>query len=132
MLETRDFIVMFLGLALLALGILPILNKFGMGPGWFSLSLPTSIISYVIALGALFLVYAAVIEITNSNSMGFISLIIALVLLSVGLLPVLHGFGIGPEFFSLGFLGGIGEFLFPILFIVEGFFLLISGFLMEM
>ncbi|MBT7903117.1 hypothetical protein HN587_04570 [Candidatus Woesearchaeota archaeon] len=132
MLETRDFVAMFVGIAIIALGLLPLLSKLGVGPSWFALSLPTNILSYVIAAGALFLVYASIIEITNSNGMGSISIIVALVLLSIGLLPILNGFGIGPAFFSLSFLAGLGDYLFHIIFIVEGFFLLISGFLMEM
>ncbi|MBT5022607.1 hypothetical protein HOK51_03445 [Candidatus Woesearchaeota archaeon] len=133
MLEGKDFAALFVGLALFALGLLPILYKYaGVGPEWFSMSLPANILSYIIALGALFLVYASFIEITNSNSMGFISIIVAIVVLSIGLLPILSSFGIGPAFFSLSFLGGLGELLFHIVFLVEGAFLAMSGFLMEM
>lgn len=133
MLEMKDFLSMIVGAAIGALGLLPLLNKFGMGPSWFALEfLPVAIIGWILAVGALYLVMNSAIEITNSASIGWISMFLALAILAVGVLPLLKNtFGIGPEFFTLTFLGAFGPMLYNVLFIVEGLFLIISGFAME-
>jgi hypothetical protein len=134
MMEAKDIISFIAGALLLALGLLPLLNKFGIGPDWFNVwsFLPITILSWIIAVGALYLVIDSVIEITNSSAIGFISIIIAFVCLLVGVLPILSGFGIGPAFFNLGFLGGASTMIFNIVLILEGLFLMIAMIAMEM
>jgi len=133
MMEAKDILSAVVGLLLFALGLLPLLNSFGIGPAWMALKfLPVTIISWIVAVGALYLVIDSVIEITNSSAIGFISIIIAFVCLAVGVLPILASFGIGPAFFSLGFLGAVSKYLYHIIFMVEGLFLMIAMVAMEM
>ncbi|HII71260.1 TPA: hypothetical protein HA265_00720 [Candidatus Woesearchaeota archaeon] len=133
MIEFKDVLSFIVGLVLFVMGLFPVLAKFKIGPTWFSLSfLPVTIFGWIVAVGALYLVVNSIIEITNSNPIGFVSTIIAFVCLTLGVLPLLRGFGIGPEFFSLGFLGGLGSMLFYIVFMIEGLFLMIAMVAMEM
>lgn len=133
MIEAKDILSAVVGLLLFALGLLPLLNSFGIGPDWMALKfLPVTILSWIVAVGALYLVIDSVIEITNSSAVGFISITIAFVCLVVGVLPILSGFGIGPAFFNMGFLGAVGKYLYHVIFMVEGLFLMIAMIAMEM
>jgi hypothetical protein len=133
MMEAKDIISFIVGLLLFALGLLPLLNSFGIGPDWMAMKfLPVTILAWIVAVGALYLVIDSVIEITNSSSVGFISILIAFVCLAVGILPILHGFGIGPSFFELSFLGAVGKYLYNVIFMLEGLFLMIAMVAMEM
>ncbi|MBW2997608.1 hypothetical protein KY349_04675 [Candidatus Woesearchaeota archaeon] len=134
MMEAKDILSFIAGALLFILGLFPLLSSFGIGPEWFNVwsFLPVTVISWVVAVGALYLVIDSVIEITNSSAIGFISIIIAFVCLMIGVLPILHGFGIGPDFFALGFLGGFTDYLYNIIFMLEGLFLMIAMIAMEM
>ncbi|NQU78241.1 hypothetical protein HQ545_00570 [Candidatus Woesearchaeota archaeon] len=132
--EPKDIISLIVGLLIFALGILPILSWFSIGPEWFDIwqFLPAAIISWVVAAAALYLVIDSVIEITNSASIGVISLVIALICLTAGVLPVLASFNIGPSFFALSFFGGAAQMIFNIVLVIEGLFLMIAMVAMEM
>lgn len=133
MMETKDFISALVGLALVLMGLFPLLATFKIGPSWFALKfLPVTIISWVVAVGALYLVVNSVIEITNSASIGYISIITAFVCLVIGVLPLLASFKIGPAWFALGFLKSIGPILYNIVLMAEGIFLMIAMVAMEM
>jgi hypothetical protein len=134
MIETKDVISFIVGLLLFVLGLLPLLNSFGIGPAWFNLFtfLPVAVFSWIVAVGALYLVIDSVIEITNSASIGYLSIIIAFVCLAIGVLPILAAFGIGPAFFSLSFMGAFSKYLYNIIFIAEGIFLMLAMIFMEM
>jgi len=131
--EAKDIISLLVGLVLFLAGLFPLFAKFGVGPAWFSLSfLPVTIFSWIVAVGALYLVIDSALEITNSSSIGVVSIIVEFVCLTVGILPILHGFGIGPAFFALGFLGPVSTYIYPVIFMVEGAFLMIAMIAMEM
>jgi len=134
MIEAKDIISFIVGLLLFALGALSILGKLNIGPSWFNLwqFLPITIISWIVAVGALYLVIDSVIEITNSSSIGAVSITIAFVCLAIGLLPILKGFGIGPAFFGLDFIGAAKDYIYNIIFMIEGAFLMIAMVAMEM
>lgn len=133
MMEAKDFVSFLVGLLLFCGGLFPLLSKFGVGPDWFSLSfLPLTVFGWIIAVGALYLVINSIIEITNSSSIGFLSIIVAFVCLIIGVLPLLHSFGIGPEFFALTFLGGFSAYLYNVIFMAEGMFLMLAMIFMEM
>jgi len=100
--QMRDWVSGMIGIVVFCLGSLPLLNNFGVGPAWFKLALPIAILSYVVAAMGFYLLIDSFIEISNSNTVGWVSFLIAFVCLGIGMLPVLHGFGIGPDFFSLG------------------------------
>ncbi|MFH1063693.1 MAG: hypothetical protein V1729_01285 [Candidatus Woesearchaeota archaeon] len=134
MMEPKDIMSFIAGLLIFVGGLLPLLSSFGIGPSWFNIwtFLPVAVISWIIAVGALYLVINSFIEITNSSAIGFVSIIIAFVCLLIGILPILNGFNIGPSFFALSFLGPVTGYLFNIVLILEGLFLMIAMVAMEM
>jgi len=132
MMEGKDFFSLIVGFIVLALGAVPLLE----GMKVFNLGL-TKILSgvlaaniavYLVAGLGLYLAIESIIEITNSNSIGGFSLIIALLVTVLGLIPILSNFGILP--FNLPF--ALSQMVFQIIFIIEGLFLIIAGFAMEM
>ena len=130
MIEGKDWISLFTGMILTALGGLPLLNKFGIGAEWFALPwLPLQFAAYVVAIAGFYLMINSIIEITNSNAIGWISFLIATVLMAAGVLQVLFRFGIGASWFELAF---IQDTVYYIIFVVEGLFLMIAMFAMEM
>ncbi|RMF07307.1 hypothetical protein D6764_00140 [Candidatus Woesearchaeota archaeon] len=134
MMEPKDWISGFTGLVVFAAGLLPLLAKFGVGPAWFSLGfLSVGILKYLVAGFGFYLIINSMIEITNSNSIGWISAIVAVVVIIAGLLPTLASFGVGPAWFSLGFLSSETMLVvYQVLFLIEGLFLMIAAFAMEM
>lgn len=130
MFEPRDWMSLLIGGVVFLMGLFPLLAQFGVGPAWFAMEfLPVTIISWVVAVAALYLVYASIVEITNSSVVGNISIIVAFLVLAVGLLPILKGFGIGPSFFALPWLTPL---IYRIVFMVEGLFLIFAMWAMEM
>ncbi len=134
MMETKDWMSGFIGLIVFSLGAIPLLegfNVFNLGisqilhTGWF-----IAIVPYILAIAGFYLLIESIIEITNSNSIGYMSFLVGAVVMAVGTLPVLHTFGIGPDWFSLGFLSN--PIIYQILFMVEGLFLMIAAFAMEL
>ncbi|RME77460.1 hypothetical protein D6774_04400 [Candidatus Woesearchaeota archaeon] len=128
--DTMDWLSALAGLVLIALGSIPILNNFGIGPSWFAY--PTTILSatiatWVIALAALFLIVAAVIEITNASHYGWWTFLIGAIALAIGGLQILGTFGIGPGLF--GFTPHI--MIYNVIMIIEGFFLVMAMFAMN-
>lgn len=134
MMEAKDILSFVAGVILFVAGLLPLLGKFGIGPGWFDLNqfLSVTVFGGIVAVGGLYLVIDSVIEITNSASIGFISIIVAFICLAIGILPVLHGFGIGPDFFTMSFLGSFTAYMYSVVMMVEGIFLMIAMIAMEM
>lgn len=130
MLTMKDWVSFFVGALIAALGVLPILSRLGIGPGWFALDfLPVVLFSYIVAAAGFYLMINSVIEITNSNTVGWWSFIIAAVVLAIGLLPLLSGFGIGPAWFAFPW---ISPLIYQIIFVIEGLFLIIAMFAMEL
>lgn len=131
MMEAKDWISFFVGLVIACAGAMPLLNNFGVGPAWFAMEfLPVSIFSYIVAGAGFYLMVNSVIEITNSNAVGWISFLIALLFLTVGLLQTLHNFNVlKAEFFALSFITPV---IYYVIFTIEGVFLMIACFAMEL
>ena len=131
MMETKDFASGFVGFLLAALGAMPLLSKMGVGPGWFAFKdLPiVNIASYIIAIAGFYLMVNSVIEITNSNSVGWFSFMVAVGVMAAGILQVLFKFHIGPSWFELDV---IKDTFYYVIFLVEGIFLMIAMFAMEL
>jgi hypothetical protein len=130
MIETKDIISFVVGLVLVLLGLLPLLSSIGIGPDFFKLEfLPIQIFSFILAIGGAYLLMNSIIELTNSNPVGKISVIVAILLFIVGLFQVLYRVHIGPPWFELGF---IKHVLYYIFFVIEGIFLMIAMFAMEL
>jgi len=120
MMEAKDWISGLVGALILALGLLPLLNARGIGPSWFGLSLPVKLLSYVVVIGGFYLIINSFIEITNSNTVGWISFAVAAVVTGLGVLQV------------LGKISWISGMVFNIIFIIIGLFLIIATFAMEL
>lgn len=130
MMNMKDWVSFFIGLLLAGGGALPLLSRFGVGPDWFALPwMPVTIFAYIVAVGGFYLMVNSVIEITNSNSIGWISFLIAVVVMVAGVLQVLSIFGIGSSWFSLSW---VNHTIYYIIFLVEGIFLMIATFAMEL
>ena len=124
MMQMRDWIAGAVGAVIFLLGFLPVIGVLGFLDG-----LPMTVITWIVAIGGLWLVYAGIVEITNSNILGWWSFVVALIVLIVGLLPILYGFGIGPKFFEFAWLG---RAVYNIIFMIEGLFLMFATFAMEL
>ncbi|MFH1408571.1 MAG: hypothetical protein ABIH34_01570 [Nanoarchaeota archaeon] len=130
MIQTKDFASFVVGVVLTAFGALPLLSKFNKGPAWFELKfLPIEIFAFILAIGGAYLVMNSIIEITNSNPVGKTSFIIAVLVFIIGLFQVLARFNIGPDWFALSF---ISHTIYYVLFVIEGVFLMIAMFAMEL
>lgn len=124
MMQTRDWISGIIGAIIFLLGLLPLLGKFE-----FLNNLPVSLLVWIVAGAGFYLIINSVIEITNSNIIGWWSFIIAISLLAVGLMPLLHTFGVGPDWFEFKWLS---RAVYNVIFVIEGVFLMIATFAMEL
>ena len=130
MLTLKDWVSFLVGAVIGAFGLLPILNRVNIGPSWFALEfLPIALFSYIVAGAGFYLMIESIIEITNSNAVGWISFLVAVVVLAIGILPTLSKFGVGPSWFAFAWLS---PFIYHIIFVIEGLFLMIAMFAMEM
>lgn len=130
MMEAKDWISLLVGAIVFCMGLFPILNTAGIGPSWFSLNfLSVQIFMYLLAIGGFYLVVESVIEITNSNVVGWWSFIIAALIMALGILQVLNNFAIGPSWFAFPWLS---QMIYYIIFMVLGFFLMVACFAMEL
>ena len=124
MMQLRDWISGLVGLAIFLLGLMPMIGYFT-----FLNDLPATLLTWIVAIAGLWLAVDSIIEITNSNIVGWWSFGVAIVVLIIGLLPILHSFGIGPAFFEFNWLS---RTVYNIIFIIEGAFLMIATFAMEL
>lgn len=132
MMEKKDWLSLLIGLIVFLAGLFPLLRKLNVGPEWFSLDRLgpiANIFPYIVAGVGFYLMINSVIEITNSNSIGWISFLIAIIVLAMGMLQVLSHFDIGPSWFSLSFIKGT---IYNVIFLVQGLFLMIAAFAMEL
>jgi hypothetical protein len=130
MMETKDIMSGFVGLLLAAAGALPLLHGMGVGPKDFALSwFPLQFASYIIAIMGLYLLWNSVIEITNSNAIGWWSFMFAGLVMVAGIFQVLHKMNVGPDYFEVKFLK---DTLYHVVFLIEGLLLMIAMFAMEL
>ncbi len=132
MMEGKDWLSFFVGIAVIAMGALPLLNKWGVvNAKWAALSfLPIEIFSYLVAALGFYLLIDSISEITNSNAVGWWTFLLGFIFLGVGVLQSLHKHMSGvPDWFELSFIKG---WMYYIIFVIEGFFLMIAAFAMEL
>ena len=124
MMQMRDWISGLVGAVVFLLGLLPMLGIFT-----FLNNLPATLLVWIVAIAGLYLAVNSLTEITNSNIVGWWSFGIAVAALIIGLFPALH---------SIGWLGPWAEFkwlsrtAYNIIFIIEGLFLMVATFAMEL
>ncbi len=124
--EPKNWAALLIGLLVLALGLIPLLNQWGIigfeFPGFLT-SLIGTIGLWVIAGIGLYLLISSFLE---DDMMRIISIVVAGVILLLGLIPILHQFNV------IGFgLGFITVTWYYFLFAVEGIFLILAAFTMQ-
>ncbi|MBI2647608.1 hypothetical protein HYW99_03965 [Candidatus Woesearchaeota archaeon] len=124
MMQLRDWISGLVGLIIFLLGLLPMLGYFT-----FLNDLAPSLLTWIVAGAGFWLAYSSIVEITNSNVVGWWSFGVAITVLIIGLFPLLHSFGIGPSWFEFNWLN---RNAYNVIFIIEGVFLMIATFAMEL
>jgi len=130
MIRPRDWVSFFVGIVVGSFGLLPILHKTGAGPGWFAMEwLPIALLSYIAAGAGFYLIVNSVVEITNSNVIGWVSFMVAAIITLSGVMQVLGSKGIVSGFFAFGWLSPI---VYHVIFVVLGAFLVIATFAMEL
>ncbi len=122
MMQMRDWIIGLIGVAFGALGLLSLI-------GYLPFELSRNALVWASTIAALILLYAAIIEITNSNVMGTVSIIVAGIALVVSLLPLLNSFGVLGTWASFGWMS---DAFYKIALTIEGLFLLVATFAMEL
>ena len=122
MMQMRDWISGLIGLIVGALGLLSIM-------GILPFDLSRNVLIWIVAIAGLYLTINSIIEITNSNVMGTVSLIVAVIAVVVSLLPVLNSLGLFGAWAEFKWLSDI---IYKILLIAEGIFLIIATFAMEL
>ncbi|MBI2653683.1 hypothetical protein HYX02_02615 [Candidatus Woesearchaeota archaeon] len=124
MMQARDWISGIVGTIIFLLGLMPLMGKFT-----FLNNLPVSLLTWIVAGAGFYLMVNSVVEITNSNIVGWWSFGVAVTVLIIGLFPLLHSFGIGPAWFQFKWLG---RSVYNVVFVIEGIFLMIATFAMEL
>ena len=82
MMQMRDWISGIVGLVIFLLGLMPMLGKFE-----FLNNLPITLLTWIVAIAGAYLAVNSIIEITNSNVVGWWSFGVAIFVLIIGLFP---------------------------------------------
>jgi len=122
MMQMRDWVIGAIGALVGAFGLLSLLGIMFSG-----ISKP--VLVWIAAIAGLILLYAAIIEITNSNVLGTVSIIVAALALIVSLLPALNSIGFLGAWAAFGWLGAT---FYKIVLVAEGAFLAVATFAMEL
>ncbi|OVE75094.1 hypothetical protein BVX95_00180 [archaeon D22] len=124
--EPNHWISLILGFVLTALGIIPLLNAMGVigfGLPGFMTGLFGSLFGLIVLAGAG--VYLLIDSFFEDDFIFWLTLIISLIIVVIGLIPILFNFGI------IGFNIPFGATIYQILFAIEGFLLIIAAFAMN-
>ena len=122
MMQMRDWISGLVGLIIGGIGLLSVMKI-------LPFDLSRNVLLWTAAIAALYLTINSIIEITNSNVMGTLSLIVALAALIISILPLLNSLGLFGAWAEFKW---IGDIIYKILLIAEGAFLIIATFAMEL
>ena len=121
----RDTISFFVGVVLGAFGIIPLLVNIGL-LGWtlpgFIQNLPFEVAIWIIAIFGLYVTVDGFIE-PPAHNLHWILIVLGIVLFVVGLLPILHNYGIIG--LSFGFLDNL--ILYQGIISLEGILLIVGG-----
>ena len=125
--EPKGWISMIVGIILLAIGLIPLLNGWGVLPfglPGFLTGLLSGTVVYILAIGALYLIIDAFME-DVGDPIGMTTLIVGILIFALGIITLLNSFGVIG--FSIPFLN---EMIYNILFAIEGILLIIAAFVM--
>ena len=111
-----------LGLIILAMGIFPLLNQFGV----IGFDLPYTpagiVLEIILTIGGIYLFIMGIME--DVDFMKWVSIIAGIIVATIGILPLLANFGINITLPFLAFLYS------PFLYVIIGLLMLIGVFLM--
>ena len=122
MMQMRDWVIGAIGIAIGALGLLSLI-------GIMFSDISKGVLVWVAAIAGLILLYASIVEITNSNILGTVSIIAAGLALVVSILPVLNSMGLFGDWAAFGWLGAA---FYKIVLVIEGALLAAATFAMEL
>jgi hypothetical protein len=124
MMQMSDWMSGLVGAVIFLLGLMPILGRWD-----FANDLSITLLTWIVAISGFYLLVNSVVEITNSNIVGWWSFGVAVAVIIIGFFPILHGFGIGPSFFEFSWLSRSS---YNFIFVIEGLFLMVATFAMEL
>ena len=122
MMQMRDWLIGIIGIVIGAVGLLSLIKilPFGLSRG---------ALIWIAAIAGIILAYAAIVEITNSNFMGTFSIIAAGLALIFSLLPALNSLNILGSWAAFSW---VGETFYKLILVVEGAFMAMATFAMEL
>ena len=89
----RSWLSMIIGILLAAVGLVPLLNQFGV-VGWTLPAVSEFILTIIFILAGLLLIWDATHEIYSARMFWILSLAFGLPILVLGILPILNQYGI--------------------------------------
>jgi hypothetical protein len=125
----RDWLSFFVGLILFAIGLIPLLSSFKVikwGLPGFMTSLIGSIFFWIIAIAGIYIFIDGIIE-PKAEFLHLTLLLVGLLFVAVGLIPILHKFGVVG--FGIPFLDNM--VVYNIIITIEGLLLMTAGFTMR-
>jgi len=117
----RSWCSMILGALLTALGLVPLLNQYGV-LGWSLPAIPELALTVIFILCGIFLIWDATHEIYSARIFWILSMAFGIPILILGILPILNSFGIIGFVLPLG-----GNMLMHILTTLAGLVLFIDA-----
>ena len=116
---------LFVGILMITLGAIPLLNAFGV----IAFALP-GFISNVVGMLALYLIagfgfWLLIDGFMEDSHIRTITIVVALIVIALGIIPLLGSFGIIQEVAFLSFV--LNPMVFNVIFVIEGILLLIAA-----
>ncbi len=119
----RHWVSFVIGLVIALFGLFSLIGKESwLGPAG---GLTGSILAYVLAFGGLYMVFDSFFEYSFHSGIFITTFIAGIVVFGLGIINVLHSFD------AVAFSVPIPAFLYDLLFVVEGLFLVIATFVMD-
>lgn len=123
--DPKNWSALILGLVIASLGAIPLLNSFGV----IEFSLPAFLSGIISSIGLWIIAgagfYLMITSFLEDDTMRVVSIIVALAVLAIGIIPLLNSFGIIG--FTIPFLS---VNVYNIIFVIEGLFLIFAAFAM--
>ena len=116
MMQMRDWISGLVGVVVGLLGLLPLIEYAAF------LNLSPDVLRWIVVVAGIYLAWNSIIEVTNSNIVGWWSFGVAIISLIIGLLPSIPWFHFGV----------FGSTFYNVDLVIEGLFLIIATFAMEL
>lgn len=124
--EPNNWISLILGFLLTALGLIPILNNLGVIgfalPGFMTGLFGSLFALFVIAGGGAYLLIDSFFE---DDAIFWITFVTSIAIIGLGIIPILSKFGV------IGLNFSYAELIYQIIYVIEGFLLVVAAFVMN-